>query len=227
MTPTLTLFAPILFAHTLASHAVPQRGAEVFAQYCANPQCRGSEDRLPETGIAAVTALVASLRTVLPPAFAQSGGEIPEQAERGRKLFFESTKGTPCGNCHQLQGKGTAIGPDLTRLARVHPRAVVTAIRSSRTQYVKSVAVRGTRGTFPGMPVTEEGPVLKYYDLSKNPPELRTIQRTELQSATDNATWKHPPESVDYTPEELADIIAYIRYAGFGDTKGVKPSDVQ
>jgi hypothetical protein len=39
--------------------------------------------------------------------------------------------------------------------------------------------------------------------------------------------WKHPPSEVKCTPEQMADIIAFIRWTGAKDPKGVKPEDVQ
>ena len=38
--------------------------------------------------------------------------------------------------------------------------------------------------------------------------------------------WKHPPESTGYAPAELADVIAYIRFATKGITTPVSAADV-
>jgi mono/diheme cytochrome c family protein len=46
--------------------------------------------------------------------FAAAGPK--EQIDRGRELFLHSEKGTACATCHVLEGQGTAVGPDLTRL---------------------------------------------------------------------------------------------------------------
>jgi putative heme-binding domain-containing protein len=151
--------------------------------------------------------------------------KMPAQAERGQKLFFESTKGTNCGTCHAMAGKGTAVGPDLTRLARINPRGIVTAILATRTQYVVNVQTKAG-AAFPGMKVNEEGTATVYYDLSKTPPEQVKVEKADVRSVQDNASWKHPPESTGYSKEQLADIIAYIRWVGFGDTKGVSPGDL-
>ena len=53
-----------------------------------------------------------------------------KQIERGQTLFL-ADKG--CNTCHALKGKGTAVGPDLRGLGKVGVRALVTAIRASRT----------------------------------------------------------------------------------------------
>lgn len=125
-----------------------------------------------------------------------------------------------------MKGRGTAVGPDLTRIARIPPRAIVMAIRATRTQYVQTVKLKNDE-TFAGMRVAQDDKTAQYYDLSKTPPELRKLERGDIASTADNATWKHPPESAGYSSEELADIIAYIRWASYGDRSGVKPADVE
>ena len=65
---------------------------------------------------------------------------IPAQAARGRELFLHSPKGTACGTCHAMAGIGTAVGPDLTKLAAaVGPRGIASAIRRTVTAYVQEV----------------------------------------------------------------------------------------
>ena len=44
---------------------------------------------------------------------------------------------------------------------------------------------------------------------------------------TPNSEWKHPPSTRKYTNEQMADIIAYVRYAGAGTKTPVDPGDVK
>ena len=76
-----------------------------------------------------------------------------KQIERGQTLFF-AEKG--CGTCHALKGKGTAVGPDLRALGKVGVRAVVTAIRASRTEYVETIKLK-EGDAFPAMKVGHDG----------------------------------------------------------------------
>jgi mono/diheme cytochrome c family protein len=145
------------------------------------------------------------------------------QIERGQTLFFAANG---CGTCHALNGRGTAVGPDLKILGRIGVRALVIAIRASRTQYVESVKLKGS-DPFPGIKVSEDATAVQYYDLSKTPPELRKLAPGDIQSRTDNSTWKHPPADHGYTNQQIADIVAYIRWAAAGDKKVVDPSDVE
>ena len=150
--------------------------------------------------------------------------DLPARAGRGQALFFEEGKG--CGTCHSLAGKGTAVGPDLKRLARLNPHAIVAAIKATRTQYVQQIKLK-SGDVFPAMIVTQDDKAVQAFDMNKKPPAEKKIARSDVASITDNEKWKHPPESADYNAEQLADIISYIRYVGAGDKTGVAPSDVE
>jgi|HubBroStandDraft_1064217.scaffolds.fasta_scaffold05709_3 mono/diheme cytochrome c family protein len=145
------------------------------------------------------------------------------QIERGQTLFFADNG---CGSCHALKGRGTAIGPDLKLLGKVGVRALVTAIRASRTEYVETIKLK-EGDAFPGIKVAGDTTDLQYYDLSKTPPELRKFAPGDVKSKTDNSSWKHPPSTGGYTNQQMADIVAYIRWATAGDRKAVDPSDVE
>ncbi|HVN03643.1 MAG TPA: c-type cytochrome [Bryobacteraceae bacterium] len=145
------------------------------------------------------------------------------QVERGQTLFYAETG---CGTCHALKGRGQAVGPDLKVLGRVGVRALVTAIRATRTEYVETIKLKdGT--TFPGMKVSADASVLQYYDLSKTPPELRKFAPADVESKTDNSVWKHPPSTAGYTDQQIADIVSFVRWAATGQKKAVDPSDVE
>jgi Cytochrome c len=150
----------------------------------------------------------------------------PEQAARGQAIFFDESVAAHCGGCHSLAGKGTAVGPDISRLARLSPQGIVTAIRATLTEYVKTVKPKAG-SEFPGMPAAKETGMLQYYDLSSKPPVLRKFAPNEVASTRENATWKHPPSSAGFTAQQLADVIAYIKWASYGDARGVAVDDVQ
>lgn len=81
---------------------------------------------------------------------------------------------------------------------------------------------------FPGMKVQSTDPAaVQYYDLSKAQPELRKFAPGDAQSKPENSTWRHPPSTGGYTNQQIADIVAYIRWAAAGDRKAVDPSDVE
>lgn len=152
--------------------------------------------------------------------------DIPAQAGRGRAIFLDAEKANHCATCHQLGKDGKAIGPDLTKIARLSPKAIVVSILASRTVYAQEVTLKARR-KFPAMVASDKDGTVKLFDLSKAPPEELTMERSAIYSIKDNASWKHPPESTGYKAEQLADVIAYIRFVAYGDTKGVDPSEVK
>lgn len=148
--------------------------------------------------------------------------EPTEQIKRGEKIFFEPASGTACGACHALAGKGTAIGPDLTGISRVSPKAIVTAIKATRTVYVVEVHFKN-KTSFPGLKISDT----EYWDLKPAPPEKRTVNPAQVDRVVDNASWKHPPEHFELSAQDLADVVAFIKFASYGETKQVTPDQVQ
>jgi mono/diheme cytochrome c family protein len=151
----------------------------------------------------------------------------PAQAARGQAMFFTENVVTHCGSCHSLAGKGTAVGPDLTRLARLSPSAIVMAIRATLTEHVQVVKLKSGGSEFPAMPAATDTSKLQYYDLSSQPPALRRFNSEDIAYIHNNEKWKHPPASAGYTAQQLADVIAYIKWVSYGDTKGVSPDDIE
>jgi mono/diheme cytochrome c family protein len=149
---------------------------------------------------------------------------LPPQIQRGQALFTDASKG--CVSCHALKGSGTAVGPDLKLAASLAPRAIVTMMRSTLTQYVQTVKLK-KGDAFPAMPGAKDAKTLELYDLSKMPPEQRKLDQGDIESVRNNETWKHPPLTRGYTPEEMADVIAYVKYAGAGEKKKIDPDEVK
>jgi hypothetical protein len=95
----------------------------------------------------------------------------------------------------------------------------------SMTAYVQEYKIKDL-GTFPGIQKEGSGGS-QIYDLSKNPPELHDIKAGDISSQKQNEKWAHPPAKANYTPQELADVIAWLKYAATGNAKEVKASDVE
>ena len=149
---------------------------------------------------------------------------LPPQIERGRVLFMDASRG--CSTCHVLQGQGTAVGPDLKLISSLPPRAIVTAMRSTLTQYVQKIKLKNGE-SFPAMPGAKGGATMALYDLSKMPPERRELGQADVESMRNNDSWKHPAAVREYTAEQMADIVAFVRFAGSGDKRRVDPDDVR
>lgn len=156
-------------------------------------------------------------------------GQTPAkaQAERGKALFLKSPKGLACGTCHTMAGVGTAVGPDLKQIASLAmPRGMVMAIKMTMTETVQDVKPIAEKA-FPGRVISKEGETMKLWDLSKNPPEIRTFDSKQIEKIKRDQSWKHPPTSAGYTAAELADIIGFLRWAATGSEKEVKTEEVE
>ena len=150
-------------------------------------------------------------------------GAASNQLDRGEALFNDTTNG--CVSCHVLKGKGTAVGPDLKGVSRLSPKGIAMAVRSTATQYVQTAKIKGG-GTFPSMTGAPEGDNVTVFDLSKMPPEKHTAPKADV-SFSPNAGWKHPPSAKKLSDEQIADLVAYIRFAGAGNRQPVSPDDIQ
>jgi mono/diheme cytochrome c family protein len=159
-------------------------------------------------------------------AMAQTKGPITPQAERGKQLFTSSTKGTPCGTCHKMGDTGNAVGPDLKTMASyVSPQGIVSTMHMSMTAYTQEVKTSDGKH-FPAFEKGKQGDQVELWDLSENPPVLRTYKAKDV-STKQNEKWKHPPSTTDYSAQELADIVAFLKWAATGVQKDVSPEEVQ
>jgi mono/diheme cytochrome c family protein len=65
------------------------------------------------------------------------------------------------------------------------------------------------------------------FDLSKMPPEKKELAPGDISSMGSNDSWKHPPAAKKISNEQLADVIAYVKFATTGTKKAVSPDDVR
>jgi mono/diheme cytochrome c family protein len=146
------------------------------------------------------------------------------QIARGEALFFDANNG--CASCHAMKGRGTAVGPDLRTIGQLAPAAIAMGARSTALQYVQNVKLKAGE-EFPAMPGPKDEKLVQLYDLSKTPPELHKLEKDEISSMTGEAKWKHPVVVAKLTNEQMADIVAYVRWAATGSQKVVQPSEVR
>src|ERR1019366_9143455 len=149
---------------------------------------------------------------------------VTPQIDRGEALFFGTANG--CSSCHLLKGRGTAVGSDLRGIGGLSPGGIVMAVHSTAAQYVQDVRLK-SKETFPAMPGAKDDKTIQLYDLSKTPPELRKVDLTDIEAETSTAKWKHPPGVNKHTAQQMADIVAYIRFAATGNRQPVDPADAQ
>jgi hypothetical protein len=94
------------------------------------------------------------------------------------------------------------------------------------TQYVQVVKLK-SNVTFPAMTGAKDVTSVILFDLSKMPPVKKVVAPGDIASSAGNDVWKHPPAAANIGAEQLADIVAYIRFAATGTRKAVDPSETQ
>jgi cytochrome c553 len=153
----------------------------------------------------AVVAYLASLNGIEPRNTNESGRPLPPQAQRGRDLFIDSTRGVNrCSTCHQGDGFGIAVAPINT----IPPNAA--ALRNIATPDVRQATVDGDR--FPALIVSQGGRKVVLYDLTTPPPVLRTADAGSVKIG-ESAGWKHAPAMASYSDSDLDAILLFLRSA--------------
>ena len=148
------------------------------------------------------------------------------QTQRGRELFLKSPKGIACGTCHTMAGVGTAVGPDLAKMASLAtPGGLLAVIQMETTSNVQEV--KTAAGSFPGIQKQKQGDEFEIWDLSQTPPVLRKLTSKDIISMTRDQHWKHPPTTAEYTSQELADIVGFLKWAATGSQRGIKVADIE
>ena len=134
--------------------------------------------------------------------------------EAGRALFFESSNPKRCAACHQYQGRGADVAPDLTAVAARPPREILLDIvdpDARLTAPVLTVLTKsGQRVT--GLKKQETREFIRVYDMAGLPPVLRTIYRDQIDTVTPE---QRSPMPGDYgrlfTRKQLLDLVAFLK----------------
>jgi len=150
-----------------------------------------------------ITATGATVRTRRP--------ALTGQAERGRLLFSEATRGfARCTTCHQVAGIGIAVAAPISKVP-----LNAAALKKLATPGVKTANYAGE--TIPALVVAQRAQDVSFYDFAPNsstmgPPVLRTVAPGEVR-ITDGSAWSHASAIAGYTDPELNAMLAYLRLA--------------
>jgi putative heme-binding domain-containing protein len=131
--------------------------------------------------------------------------------QRGREVFLKR-----CSVCHVLEGKGHAVGADLTTLVNKAPDYLLIAIldpnRAVEDKFVNYIVALDDGRQLSGVLASESGESLT---LRAQEGKDQVILRKEVD-ALKNTGKSYMPEGleVDMTEQDLADVIAYL--GGFG-----------
>ena len=130
---------------------------------------------------------------------------------RGTKLFDKK-----CGVCHQLHGKGHAVGPNLVALTDKSPQAMLVAIldpnRAVEQKFTTYTAVTVSGLSHNGMLAEETGSSIT---LKAQENKQTVILRSELDELLSTGKSLMPDGlEKDVSAQDLADMMTYIAATG-------------
>ena len=159
-----------------------------------------------------------------------SAGPVGEP-DKGRELFFDVADDLNCAQCHQIRGRGVAVGPDLSRLADRPVREILWDIvlpggrLSSEKQVFKLTTVAGERLRV--VKAGEKEQQIQVFDVTALPPVRRTLDRDQVQSLEAQPGSPMPASyGQHYTLKQLLDLVSFLKNDGLKSSSTVTLEDL-
>lgn len=134
-------------------------------------------------------------------------------AAAGERVFFHAN-GPRCGSCHQVDGRGGKVGPDLSTIGRALPRerlieSILTPGREIAPMFVAWNVVTRDGKARVGI-ITDEGPH-STITLANAQGQLEIIKRQDVEERAALPTSIMPDNLHEQlTPREFLDLIAFL-----------------
>lgn len=136
----------------------------------------------------------------------------------GERIFFGTKVGT-CSRCHQIEGRGTAVGPDLTQIARRLESQndptewlLKTILRPSEDmapQYTPWIILTTGGETLTGLPRRKGGNQEAYLGIDG---KEFTVNKSDIEFHKESDTSLMPQDLLqNLTDQELRDLFAFLR----------------
>ncbi|PHQ32218.1 PVC-type heme-binding CxxCH protein [Rhodopirellula bahusiensis] len=127
---------------------------------------------------------------------------------RGRVVFAAN-----CATCHRLEGKGTAVGPDLTTLTNRSPEALLTAIidpsRAVEAKYQQYQVLLDDGRAYSGVLAEETATSLK---LNTADGKSHSLLRNEIERLQGSSVSMMPVGlEKEIGTQQMADLLLYIQ----------------
>jgi len=139
---------------------------------------------------------------------------LPGQAdaETGRRIFFHSRIGT-CSKCHQINGRGTRVGPDLTRIGHgiTRERLMESILQPNKevSPYMRPWAIRTQDGkNHMGIAMRRGGNSEAYLGIDGK--EFHINKLTIVTKQELHTSMMPPGLAHTLTLSELRDLLAYL-----------------
>jgi mono/diheme cytochrome c family protein len=169
----------------------------------------GFSQQLKSEDIEAVTQYILSLSA--PAGAGASSSKTPVQApppaaQKGKALFFDAVRMGGCGKCHELEDRGSPVGPDLKALT---PAQIASMRVASHTRAITASPVN--EDPFPAVAAEQTPEHVQVFDLSSPLPVLRTFQSGQVRIAQ-GSSWSHSTAAQNYSDADLAAISSYLNW---------------
>ncbi len=162
--------------------------------------------------------LVAYLRSLSPSASsADAGAGGTGDAAAGETLFF-GTAG--CSGCHEVNGRGGIVGPDLSGAARFAPASLRQKLLEPNAPLVAAASGRGGRSgpatvvvktkdgrSIHGVRRNEDTFSLQMIDTSG---DLHLLDKRTLDSVSVENFSLHPPDTMRLSGAQISNLVAYL-----------------
>jgi mono/diheme cytochrome c family protein len=134
------------------------------------------------------------------------------EAKAGRALFFDAARTGACGTCHELDGWGVPVGPDLAALSPGQ-FADLRGVTTHRvvTARPRSLTIDSREPPFPALLVERTEARVRVYDLTAALPVLRTFAAAQI-ALEPGTSWRHEQAARIYTSGELETIAGFLRW---------------
>ncbi|MFO0870464.1 MAG: PQQ-dependent sugar dehydrogenase [Pirellulales bacterium] len=137
---------------------------------------------------------------------------LPGDAARGQRLFFD-TPGVQCKSCHRIDGVGSQLGPDLSRIGvKYSPRQLLDQIlepsKIVEPRYVSYVVTLDDGRRLTGLLVDRTPEELVIRDAKD---QLLRLPASEVEAVTPQRQSLMPDLQLrDLSAEQVADLLAYL-----------------
>ena len=171
----------------------------------------------PPSGAAAIVEVGTALRSPARP-------DLSAKAMHGKDLFFDLTRERRCSVCHEVDGLGTSIGPNLKIVAKGKTtqeleRDILEP--DGRIAYgFEQVQVDLDSGeTIAGVLAEETETRIRIFDAASMPPPLRSVRKAEVKRQQTRQR-SSMPDDLDtvYTSDEIAAIATYLSETAGGSS---------
>jgi putative heme-binding domain-containing protein len=208
------------------------------------------DDKLSEREIWAVAAYVLSVSAEASPdqnsavspaapsdraATPTSSGALPESLvgvpSRGEELLFApGEKG--CAGCHSIDGRGVAVGPDLTGYTRksapeLYRDIVFPGDRVDPAHQLLRITLKDGEKVL-GLKKEETAAAIRVFDLGASPPVLRRLAKDQIQQTETQAQPAMPSRYGEiFTLRQLLDLVSFLKSSGAATPARVTFLDLQ